>query len=123
MFVGQLFLIFTPQIPVIGILGAVIYVIGFAIGLGPITWVILSEIFPLKIRGKAMGYAIFTNWLFNFLISLTFPLLIESFGMNKIFILYGFISLICLVFIYLYIPETKGKSLEEIEFLATEGKL
>jgi sugar porter (SP) family MFS transporter len=123
MVVGQILLSFATISPITGIVGAVVYVIGFALGLGPITWVLLSEIYPLSIRGKAVGLALFANWLFNYLVSLTFLLLIEKLGMSLTFALYGFISLLCLIFVYFYIPETKGKSLEEIEFLAAQGKL
>jgi sugar porter (SP) family MFS transporter len=122
MLVGQILLTFSAY-PAAGMAGALIFVIGFAIGLGPITWVILSEIYPLKIRGKAMGLALFANWLFNYLVSLTFLLLMEKIGMGKTFACYGILSLLSLIFVYFYIPETKGKSLEEIEFLAAKGKL
>ncbi len=123
MIVGQLLLILGENIPSLGITGVFIYIFGFAIGLGPITWVLLSEIYPLRIRGKAMGLAIFANWVFNYIVSLTFLMLIEYFGLGKTFMLYGFISLLCLLFIYFYIPETKGKSLEDIELLASKGDL
>lgn len=123
MIFGQALLVLSSHFPLAGLIGALIFVMGFAMGLGPITWVILSEIYPLKIRGKAVGFALFANWLFNYLVSLTFLLLLEKMGMSSTFLLYGFVSLVCLVFVYFYIPETKGKSLEEIEFLAAEGKL
>ena len=123
MIIGQILLTLASWIPFAGVIGALIYVIGFALGLGPITWVFLSEIYPLHIRGKAMGLALFANWLFNYLISLTFLILMSKLGLSPTFMLYGILSLICLIFIYFYIPETKGKSLEEIEFLVKEGKL
>ncbi len=92
----------------------VAYVVSFAISLGPVTWVVLSEIFPLNIRGLAMGLALFFNWLFNYIVSLTFLLLIEGWGLNKTFLFYALICVVCFVFIFFLIPETKGKSLEEI---------
>lgn len=91
------------------------YVAFFAIGLGPITWVLLSEIYPLKVRGKAMTLATFVNWLCNYFVSLTFPNLLVSIGIGGSFLLYGIISLIAFWFVLRYVPETKGKSLEEIE--------
>jgi MFS transporter, SP family, galactose:H+ symporter len=121
MIVGQILLAIST--PIAGIVGALIYVLGFGLGLGPITWVLLSEIYPLKIRGKAMGLALFANWLFNYIVSLTFLLLLETLTLRGTFILYGCLSLLCLIFIYTCIPETKGKSLEEIEFLAAKGEL
>jgi MFS transporter, SP family, galactose:H+ symporter len=95
------------------------YVAFFAIGLGPITSVILSEIYPLKVRGKAMTIAIFGNWLCNYLVALTFLDFIRGLGADGTFLLYSLISLCALWFIYRFIPETKGKSLEEIEALIT----
>ena len=121
MIIGQILL--TLHSPIIGITGAIIFVIGFAIGLGPILWVLLSEIYPLRIRGKAMGLALFANWLFNYIISLTFLFLLGSLGMSGTFILYAILSILCFIFVYLFVPETKGKSLEEIELLASEGRL
>lgn len=91
------------------------YVAFFAIGLGPITWVLLSEIYPLKVRGKAMTLATFINWLCNYFVSLTFPNLLVSIGIGGSFFLYGVISVIAFWFVLRYVPETKGKSLEEIE--------
>lgn len=93
------------------------YVAFFAIGLGPITWVLLSEIYPLKVRGKAMALATFVNWFCNYFVSLTFPNLLISIGIGGAFLLYGLISVIAFWFVFRYVPETKGKSLEEIEQL------
>ncbi|MBS0604259.1 MAG: sugar porter family MFS transporter [Verrucomicrobia bacterium] len=93
------------------------YVSFFAIGLGPVTWVILSEIYPLKVRGAAMTVAIFTNWACNYLVALTFLDFIKVLGPHGTFFLYSLISIVAFWFIYRFIPETKGKSLEEIETL------
>lgn len=99
----------------IAVIGLVSYVAFFAIGLGPITWVLLSEIYPLKVRGKAMTFATFVNWLCNYFVSLTFPNLLVSIGIGGSFCLYGVISVLAFWFVLKYVPETKGKSLEEIE--------
>jgi sugar porter (SP) family MFS transporter len=107
----------------IALISTIAYVIGFAISLGPVTWVVLSEIFPLHIRGMAMGLALFFNWLFNYIVSLTFLLLIESWGLSWTFLFYALICIGCFAFIYFLIPETKGKSLEEIAKLFTRKKL
>lgn len=97
------------------VISLITYVAFFAIGLGPITWVLLSEIYPLKVRGKAMTLATFVNWLCNYFVSLTFPNLLVSIGIGGSFLLYGIISMIAFWFVLRYVPETKGKSLEEIE--------
>ena len=87
----------------------------FAMSLGPIVWVILSEIFPARIRGAAMALSTFFLWTACFLLTYTFPLLNEYLQASGTFWLYGAICLAGYVFIYFMLPETKGKSLEEIE--------
>lgn len=96
------------------------YIIFFAIGLGPVTWVVLSEIFPMRIRGKAMTFAIFGNWLLNYFVSLTFLTFIENLKPQGTFLLYALINVVALWFVARFIPETKGKTLEEIEHLLTK---
>lgn len=102
-------------IDTIAMISLMAYVAFFAIGLGPVTFVILSEIYPLKIRAKAITLAIFANWFFNYLVSLTFLDLIAAVGPGTTFLIFAAISLGSFFFIFRYIPETKGKSLEEIE--------
>ena len=87
----------------------------YAMSLAPVTWVVLSEIFPNRIRGAAMAVATVSLWLASFLLTYTFPLLNSAFGASGTFWLYGIICLGGLLFIYRTLPETKGKSLEEIE--------
>jgi sugar porter (SP) family MFS transporter len=103
----------------ISIISLMAYIAFFAIGLGPVTWVILSEIYPLKVRGKALTIAIFLNWACNYLVSLTFLHLISDIGPQGTFLMYALISAATFWFIYRFIPETRGKSLEEIEHLVT----
>jgi len=91
------------------------YVAFFAISLGPVAWLIISEIYPLGIRGRAMGIATFANWVCNYFISLTFLTLIDVLGTSSTFWLYGLISLLGLWFVYRHVPETKGKTLEQIQ--------
>jgi len=107
----------SKMIDVIAFLSLIGYIAFFAIGLGPVTWVVLSEIYPLRVRGKAMTVAAFGNWLFNYLVSLTFLELIGILRPEGTFLLYALISVVALWFVYRFIPETKGKSLEEIESL------
>ena len=99
------------------------YAAFFSVSLGPVGWVVLSEIFPTKIRGRAMVVATFFMWTFNFLVSQTFPMmdknpwLIEKFHHGFPFFIYSLMCLICVLFVFFLLPETKGKSLEEIETL------
>jgi SP family xylose:H+ symportor-like MFS transporter len=97
------------------------YVASFAMSWGPIVWVLLSEIFPNKIRGKAMAIAVAAQWIANYLVSWTFPIMDKSTALNSIFNhafpywIYGFISVLAALFMAKYVPETKGKTLEEME--------
>ncbi|WP_408956793.1 sugar porter family MFS transporter [Natrinema sp. 74] len=92
-----------------------LYVAFFAIGLGPVFWLLISEIYPMEIRGTAMGVVTVINWGGNLIVSLTFLRLVDVFGQSGTFWLYGVLSVIALVFCYQLVPETKGRSLEEIE--------
>ena len=98
-----------------------LYVASFALSWGPVTWVLLSEIFPNKIRGKAMAIAVAAQWISNYLVSLTFPMmndnsaLTEQFNHGFAYWVYGAMSLLAMWFVWKYIPETKEKTLEEME--------
>jgi SP family sugar porter-like MFS transporter len=87
----------------------------YAMSLAPVTWVVLSEIFPNRIRGAAMAVATVALWLASFILTYTFPLLNDLMGASGTFWLYGVISVAGFIFIRKNLPETKGKSLEEIE--------
>ena len=97
------------------------YIACFAMSVGPVTWVILSEIFPTGIRGRAMGIATVCLWVANYIISQTFPMMDESrwlvakFHHAFPFWVYGGFCAVLLIFVRRFLPETKGKSLEEIE--------
>lgn len=91
------------------------YIASFAYSLGPIGWLINSEIYPLHIRGRAMGVATCANWVSNFIVTATFLTLINLLGKAGAFWLYGGIGILGLYFIWKRIPETKAKSLEQIE--------
>ncbi len=105
----------SELVDLIAIVSLMTYVASFAIGLGPIPSLLLSEIYPLKSRGKAMTVGTMSNWFFNYLISLTFLDLMQHLGSAGTFFLYAVIGIIALWFFWRYIPETKGRSLEEIE--------
>jgi len=91
------------------------YVAAFAISLGPIFWLLIAEIYPLKIRGLAEGMAATFNWASNLVVSLTFLTLIEKLGASSTFLLYAFASVASWLFAYYCVPETKGRTLEQIE--------
>jgi MFS transporter, SP family, galactose:H+ symporter len=91
------------------------YVASFAISLGPIFWLLISEIYPLKIRGLAEGTAAASNWAANLLVSLTFLTLVQALGPTRTFWLYALFGVAAWIFCYYLVPETKGRTLEEIE--------
>ena len=92
-----------------------VYIACFAFSLGPVTWIMVSEILPLRIRGLAMSICTVSNFFFNFIIVLSFPVLLQYIGEAYTFWTYAGICFICLFFFHFYVPETKGRSLEEIE--------
>ncbi len=91
------------------------YIFGFAIGLGPVFWLMISEIFPLQMRGPAMAVCTMFNWGFNFLISYTFLSLTDLITKSGTFWLYAGFGVCALVFFATLVPETKDRSLEEIQ--------
>lgn len=95
--------------------GLSIYVACFAFGLGPIFWLLISEIYPLKVRGAAMSAVTVTNWAMNLIVALTFLSLVSVLGQAFTFWLYGLIAIAAWFFFYKLVPETKGESLEQIE--------
>ncbi len=106
----------------IAILSLAIYIGSFAIGLGPAFWLLISEIYPQKVRGAAMSIATVTNWALNLIVAVTFLSLVQALGRPATFWLYGVIGIAAWIFIYRIVPETKGKSLEEIEAHWRQGK-
>jgi MFS family permease len=91
------------------------YIIFFGIGLGPVVWLLISEIYPTKIRGKAMSLATLTVWGANWVVAGTFLSLIHSAGFTGTFWIYAVICVAAFFFCLTFVPETKNKSLEEIE--------
>ena len=92
-----------------------LYVGSFAVGLGPVFWLLISEIYPVKIRGLAMSIATVANWGANLLVALTFLTLIHFLGRPGTFWLYGMVGIGGWIFAFILVPETKGRSLEDIE--------
>jgi sugar porter (SP) family MFS transporter len=111
---GLLFQVDPP--PALLILAVImVYVGSFGVGLGPGVWVVISELFPTRIRGRAMSIATVALWLACILIAYTFLSLVEAVGSTGAFWIYAGLSVINFVFMWRVLPETKGRSLEEIE--------
>ncbi len=98
------------------------YVASFAISLGPIFWLLIAEIYPLRIRGLAEGTAATFNWGSNLIVSLTFLTLLEKLGASSTFLLYAVASVASWLFAYQLVPETKGRTLEQIEAFWRAGR-
>ena len=94
----------------------VIYSASFMMSWGPICWVLISEIFPNTIRGKAIAIAVAAQWISNFIVSATFPSL-EAFSITFTYVLYGVMSVLSALFVWKMVPETKGKTLEDMSKL------
>jgi MFS family permease len=99
-----------------------LFVLAFGVSLGPLPYVLMSELFPLALRGAGMGIASATAWGVNVVVSLTFPVLVEAFGVALVFGLYGLISIAALAFVLALVPETRGRSLELIEANLANGR-
>ena len=93
----------------------VLYIVSFAMSMGPICWLLISELIPLRVRGIGSSLATSVNWIFNMIVALTFLTLIQSLGPSGAFMAYAAMSVLALVFVYFLVPETKGRTLEEIE--------
>ena len=113
---------------IVSLIGILIFIASFAMSMGPIVWVMLSEIFPNKIRSAAMSIAVAAQWLANYVVSQSFPMIVDS-EANQLkmdggiwnnslpYFLFSIFIALTILFVYKYIPETKGKSLEEMEKL------
>ncbi len=116
------FSFFSNHTGIVALVFMLLYIAGFSMSWGPVTWVLLSEIFPNSIRG-AMSIAVSTIWIANLIVSWTFPILNDNILMTSIFHhgfaywIYGLMGIFAAWFVYRFVPETKGKSLEEIEKL------
>jgi sugar porter (SP) family MFS transporter len=113
---------FYLQLPGIWVLIFVLAFIAiYSATLGPVTWVALSEIFPNRIRGGALGLATLALWIANFFTTSLFPIMNQYLGLSVTFLIHAAICLIYFLFVRVNVPETKGKSLEEIESLLTKS--
>ncbi|MFW2389195.1 MAG: sugar porter family MFS transporter [Polyangiales bacterium] len=102
----------NPTIILVGILG---FVASFAISLGPVMWVLFSELFPNRLRGLAISFVGLINSAVSFFVQLIFPWELQNLGNSLTFLIYGLFAILGLIFLMRLLPETKGKSLEELE--------
>ncbi|GGZ28118.1 D-xylose transporter XylE [Asticcacaulis endophyticus] len=120
-FLGYLYQ--THQQGMIFLVTAIVYIAGFSLSWGPIVWVLLAEMFPNSIKGTAMSIAVAAQWIANYIVSQTFPMmdgnstLIALFNHGFSFYVYGAFSVLAAIFVWKFVPETKGKTLEAIEGL------
>ncbi|UOR11430.1 D-xylose transporter XylE [Halobacillus amylolyticus] len=98
----------------------IIYTASFMMSWGPVVWVLISEIFPNKIRGKAVAIAVAAQWAANYLVSSTYPMMMEFSG-GLTYTFYGVMSILSALFVWKFVPETKGKSLEQLEMRLKDG--
>ncbi|WP_172242925.1 D-xylose transporter XylE [Permianibacter fluminis] len=111
------------QLGWLSLIMVIVYIAGFALSWGPIVWVMLAEMFPNAIKGRAMSLAVAVQWIANLIVSWSFKLLDGSTALNDVFhhgfayYVYGGMSVLAAVFVYYYVPETKGRSLEQIQEL------
>ncbi|XP_057463278.1 D-xylose-proton symporter-like 2 [Actinidia eriantha] len=106
---------FLDDAPVMAVVALLLYVGCYQMSFGPIGWLMISEIFPLRLRGRGLGIAVLVNFGANALVTFAFSPLKALLGAGVLFFIFGGIAILSLVFIYFIVPETKGLSLEEIE--------
>ena len=111
----------------VALIAVVVYIAGFALSWGPVTWVLLSEMFPNSIKNKALAIAVAAQWIANLLVSWSFKVVDGNSTLNAAFNhgfaywLYGGMSGLAAVFVYFYVPETKRRTLEGIQHLWSPG--
>lgn len=105
----------SELLPYIILTLTVIYLAFFQSLIGPVNWLVISEIFPLRLRGLSMGIVVMVLWISNFIVALLFPVLLEIIGMSNTFFTFAVMSVLSFIFVYKFVPETRGHSLEELE--------
>ncbi|CAJ0958914.1 unnamed protein product [Ranitomeya imitator] len=99
-----------------------LYILGYAFGWGPITWLLMSEILPLKARGTASGLCVMVSWITGFVLTEAFLPVVNAFNLETPFFFFTIICVCCIIFTYFYVPETKGRTLEQIESYFRTGR-
>lgn len=114
MFIASYNLYLNGKVNNIIIINILIFIASFAMSIGSVFWVIISEIYPQHLRARMISFMTFVNWFANFLVSLIFIPLALKVGVTSVFISFAFVSLFGISFTYYYLPETKGSSLEQV---------
>ena len=112
----------TSFLSLLTVTSLMIYIAAFAIGIGPVFWLLISEIYPLNVRGTAMSLATVANWAANFLIAVTFLSFVNVLTEVGTFLLYAVVGVLAWIFAFRLVPETKGKTLEQIQQHWQAGK-
>lgn len=112
---GTAFLAFAAEAGIVAIISLMVYIASFAVGLGMVPWLIISEIYPLGIRGRAMGVAVFANWAANYVVAFTFLPLIQAIGIGGTYLFFTVICILGIWFAWKKVPETRNKTFEEIQ--------
>uniref|UniRef100_A0A8C0XAR3 Solute carrier family 2, facilitated glucose transporter member 6 n=1 Tax=Castor canadensis TaxID=51338 RepID=A0A8C0XAR3_CASCN len=112
----------TSYLTLVPLLATMFFIMGYAMGWGPITWLLMSEILPLRARGVASGLCVLVSWLTAFALTKSFLLVVNAFGLQVPFFFFAAICLVSLVFTGCCVPETKGRSLEQIESFFHTGR-
>ena len=99
----------------LALIGLALYILFFSPGMGTVPWIVNSEIYPLRFRGVCGGIAATANWISNLIVAQSFLSLTEAIGTSWTFLIFGVISVVALLFVIIYVPETKGLPIEEIE--------
>ncbi|GLT70226.1 hypothetical protein SLA2020_423200 [Shorea laevis] len=107
--------LFLDDVPVLAVVALLLYVGCYQLSFGPIGWLMISEIFPLRLRGRGLGIAVLVNFGANALVTFAFSPLKAWLGAAILFYVFGAIAVVSLFFIFFVVPETKGLTLEEIE--------
>ncbi|MBQ4870580.1 sugar porter family MFS transporter [Priestia megaterium] len=113
--ISALMLTGSSMLPYVVLSMTVVYLAFFQGAIGPMAWLILAEIFPVRLRGIGMGLAVLCLWLCNFLVGLFFPILMDKVGLSGTFFLFAVFGIVGIIYVAKFLPETRGLSLEQIE--------
>jgi len=100
---------------VVTVIALVVYIASFAFSMGPVVWTLISEIYPNRVRGRAVSVATAANWLAAFLVTEFFLSIVNAIGESATFFIFAALCVVTFVFVYFLVPETRGRSLEQIQ--------